>query len=126
MRRSASLDAREVQARLAPVVPRVQARHAHQHGPHAEVEPAGGREPAHAGVRYRPAGLAASPRVEARCIQPLLVQPGEGWMHGTLLDPGLALELLHEVAVPVQPSLEARKTREQADSAVTGLDMPLR
>ncbi len=47
-------------------------------------------------------------------------------MHGTLLDPGLALELLHEVAVPVQPSLEARKTREQADSAVTGLDMPLR
>ena len=72
---------RQVQAGGAPMQPQVVGRKAHQHGPHAEIQPAGGVEAAHAGVHHgvarlpvlpglQPAGLRVAPSRRTRKVLP--------------------------------------------------------
>jgi 3-oxoacyl-[acyl-carrier protein] reductase len=56
---------RQEQPRLAPVQPQVVGRKADQHGAHAEVQPAGGAQLAHAGVDHRVARAAFAPGLQA-------------------------------------------------------------
>jgi hypothetical protein len=94
----------EEQRRLAPVQPEVVARHRHQHRAHAEVDPTRLGQVALAGVHKRPAGAARTPGLEAHGIEFVLAQAVVGGVGVLELQPRLALELLHEVAVPVQPA----------------------
>jgi hypothetical protein len=95
------------QPALAPRQPEVIAGHRHQHRPHAEVDPARGDQGPHAGIHERQPGAPLGPG-----RQPLgvgVAQPGGEGMELAELQIRLAFEFLDEVAVPVQPGLEARQ-----------------
>ena len=81
------------------------AGHRHQHGPHAEVDPAGGMQGTHAGIHEGQPGAAPSPELEAFRVA-WTQSCGEG-MELAELQIRLAFQLLDEVAVPVQPRFEA-------------------
>ena len=105
--------ARQKQPRLAPVQPQVVGRKADQHGAHAEIQPTGGTQLAHAGIDHRIAGAAFAPCLEANSIHRAVVntiaraQPVDCSRHIAPLDGGFVFKLLHEVTVPAQPAGKA-------------------
>jgi hypothetical protein len=94
------------------------AGHRDEHGAHPEVEPAGVVEHRHAGVHQRPAGAAADEGVEVGRVPAVLArrrpQAVVAAVEVAELQLGLALELLDEVAVPVQAADEGGQARPPA------------
>ena len=108
----------ELAAGGAPVLPELVGGDAHDHRAHPEVEPAGGAQHAHAGVDERPAGAALGPGGEARFVECRagFHRPDE---RGAI-DLRLALQLLDEVAVPVQTADERGEGSRARPGARTG------
>ena len=94
---------------VRPVQPEMVAREAHQHGAHAEVDPAGRVQRAHAGVDHGVAGVAGAPGLQARGIELGFAQAVVDARHVGPLEIGLVFELLRKVTVPAQPLLETRQ-----------------
>ena len=94
----------EHQAAIAPVNPEVITGHGHQQGAHAEVDPALGVQGPLAGIHKRQARAALAPGGQALGIGG--AQSGKGGMGLAHFQLGFALELLHEMAMPMEPFLE--------------------
>ena len=98
-------EASQVQARGAPWQLQVMARHRHQHGPHAEIDPAGGNQGTHAGINERQARAPLAPGNQPIGIGAARVDGSER-VQFSELQIWLTLKLLNEVTVPMQPLLE--------------------
>ena len=99
--------ARQKQACLPPVQPQVVAGKAHEHGPHAEVEPAGRNQRSHARVHHGVASTTLAPGGEAGVVEVVLAQAVAYTGKVAKLNAGLVFKLLHEMAVPAQPPCKA-------------------
>ena len=91
----------KMQSTLTPGKPQVVARKGHQHRPHAEVDPAMGPQGTHAGIHERHSGASFTPG-----LQPLDIRCADAAHEGmeiTEFNRGLILQLLDEMAVPVEP-----------------------
>ena len=87
--------------------PQMIAGEGHEHGAHAEVQPAGSVQHGHTGIDEGDTGMGLGPGLEQAGIEFGLAHPVVAAMEIAELDIRLILELLDEVAVPVQPRLEA-------------------
>ena len=95
----------EEQARRPPVEPQGITGERHDQRPHPKREPAGGGEAPHAGIHERIARAARLPGVEPLGADLVFAEAVGRPEHVVKLDRRFILELLHEVAVPVEPGL---------------------
>lgn len=101
-------EAGEVESGVAPMEPKVVTGEAHEHGSHAEVNPAGGVQGPHASIDHGEAGAALAPGGESGIV-PVGVGSVElvaGASKIEELEVGGVFELLHEVAVPAEAAGE--------------------
>ena len=96
-----------MQARGPPMQPERVARKRHEQGPHPKREPARRQQASHAGIDERVAGAARLPGGEPLWHNVTLPQAVGRPQHVFKLDRRLVLQLLHEVAMPVEPRLHA-------------------
>lgn len=96
--------------------PQVIRRKAHDHGAHAEIEPTGGAQTAHASIHHREAGGPSAPSFEValilfrRCGRLDSIAGTKPVAHAREIaefDARLILKFLHEVAVPTQAAGKA-------------------
>ena len=97
----------EMQAGGPPMQPERVARERHEQGPHPKREPARRQQASHAGIDERVAGVARLPSGQPLWHNLALPQAVSRPQHVFKLDRRLVLQLLHEVAMPVQPRLHA-------------------
>ncbi len=89
-------------ARGLPGQPEIVGGEGHEHGAHAEIDPAMGDEIAHRGVEEGVAGLAGDPALEGGWVGWMGAEISQSRDEGLGFDGGLCFEFLNEMAVPVQ------------------------
>ena len=97
----------QMQAGGPPMEPERVARKRHEQGPHPKRQPARRQQASHAGIDKRVAGVARLPGGEPLWHNLTLAQAVGRPQHVFKLDRRLVLQLLHEVAMPVEPRLHA-------------------
>ena len=81
-------------------------RNGDEHGTHTKVQPASGVQHIDAGVHHRPACASFFQDLKVCGIERVLAQVVIAAVHVVPLDPGLTLQLLNEMTVPVQAADE--------------------